>query len=215
MVYIVKVFIFAIQKLVIMQLAEIVSVTGMPGIFQVKGKRGDGLIVTSLVDGKSQFVSGRVHMFSTLDNITIYTTDEPVALKDVLAEMKKQEGKNPPADPNGKEYEIKKYFGSIIPTYDTVKVYLSDMKKLIKWYNLLNGKGLIDELVKDEATVTTEEKAEGGAEEKPKKATKKAADKDGEKSAKPKAEKASTKAKVAAPRTNAPPKKITTPRKAS
>jgi len=93
MVYIVKVFIFAIQKLVIMQLAEIVSVTGMPGIFQVKGKRGDGLIVTSLVDGKSQFVSGRVHMFSTLDNITIYTTDEPVALKDVLAEMKKQEGK--------------------------------------------------------------------------------------------------------------------------
>jgi pyruvate/2-oxoglutarate dehydrogenase complex dihydrolipoamide acyltransferase (E2) component len=154
-------------------------------------------------------------MFSTLDNITIYTTDEPVALKDVLAEMKKQEGKNPPADPNGKEDEIKKYFASIIPTYDTVKVYLSDMKKLIKWYNLLNGKGLIDELLKDETAVATEEKAEGGAEEKPKKATKKAADKDGEKSAKPKAEKASTKAKVAAPRTNAPPKKITTPRKAS
>jgi hypothetical protein len=85
-----------------MQLAEIVSVSQMPGIFQVVGKKQDGLIVKSLVDGKSQFISGRTHMFSTLDNITIYTTDEPIALKEVLAEMKKQFAKNPPVASNAK-----------------------------------------------------------------------------------------------------------------
>ncbi|HEY0261482.1 MAG TPA: DUF5606 domain-containing protein, partial [Chitinophagales bacterium] len=122
-----------------MQLAEIVSVTGMPGIFQVKGKRADGLIVTSLVDGKSQFVSGRVHMFSTLDNITMYTTDEPRVLKEILAEMKKQEATNKPVSVDAKEDEIRAYIEKVIPDYDKEKVYLSDMKKLIRWYTILNG----------------------------------------------------------------------------
>jgi len=198
-----------------MQLSEIVSVTGMPGIFQVKGKRSEGLIVTSLVDGKSQFISGRVNMFSTLDNITIYTTDEPVSLKEVLAEMKKQEAKNPPVDASAKEDVLKKYFGSIIPTYDTEKVYLSDMKKLVKWYSILNGKGLIEELTSDEkAAQEKTESTETSTEEKPKKATKKAKE-DGAKESKPKGDKAPTKTKMVAPKTNVAPKKITTPRKAS
>lgn len=197
-----------------MQLAEIVSITGIPGIFQVKGKRADGLIVTSLVDGKTQFVSGRVHMFSTLDNITMYTTDEPRSLKDILAEIKKQEAKNPPVDANAKEAEIKAYIEKIIPDYDKEKVYLSDMKKLIRWYAVLNGKGLIEELIAaPEAATETAAEAEATSEEAPKKTTKKAAAKD----AKPKTEKAAVAkpAKITAPKTNAPAKKITTPRKAS
>lgn len=197
-----------------MQLAEIVSITGIPGIFQVKGKRADGLIVTSLVDGKTQFVSGRIHMFSTLDNITMYTTDEPRSLKDILAEIKKQEAKNPPVDANAKEAEIKAYIEKIIPDYDKEKVYLSDMKKLIRWYGVLNGKGLIEELIAaPEAATETAAEAEATSEEAPKKTTKKAAAKD----AKPKAEKAAVAkpAKITAPKTNAPAKKITTPRKAS
>jgi hypothetical protein len=101
-----------------------------------------------LVDGKSQFISGRTHMFSTLDNITIYTTDEPIALKEVLAEMKKQFAKNPPVASNASEEDdLKKYFGSIIPAYDTEKVYVSDMKKLVKWYAILDSNKLIDELL--------------------------------------------------------------------
>ena len=197
-----------------MQLAEIVSITGIPGIFQVKGKRADGLIVTSLVDGKTQFVSGRIHMFSTLDNITMYTTDEPRSLKDILAEIKKQEAKNPPVDANAKEAEIKAYIEKIIPDYDKEKVYLSDMKKLIRWYAVLNGKGLIEELIAaPEAATETVAEAEATSEEAPKKTTKKAAAKD----AKPKAEKAAVAkpVKITAPKTNAPAKKITTPRKAS
>lgn len=197
-----------------MQLAEIVSITGIPGIFQVKGKRADGLIVTSLVDGKSQFVSGRIHMFSTLDNITMYTTDEPRSLKDILAEIKKQESKNPPVDVNAKEDEIKAYIEKIIPDYDKGRVYLSDMKKLIRWYTILNEKGLIEELIATaEAVAETATEVETVSEDAPKKTTKKATAKD----AKPKAEKAAVAkpAKITAPKTNAPAKKITTPRKAS
>lgn len=191
-----------------MKLAEIVSITGMPGLFKVLTKKGDGVIVTSLTDGKSQFVSARTHLFSSLDNITIYTTDENKALKDVFAEMKKQEGAHAPAAVKSDE-EIKKYIAAIIPDYDREKVYLSDMKKLIKWYNLLNDKKLIEELLKDEATA--EEAASDDApikETKPAKA-KKQSDAP-KKEPKPKGEKVSKVATKAAP-----VKKITTPRKAS
>ena len=66
-----------------MKLSEIVSVTGMPGLYKASGKRTDGLIVTSLTDGTTKFVSGRVHLFSTLDNITIYTQEGNKELKHV------------------------------------------------------------------------------------------------------------------------------------
>ncbi len=207
--------IFAIQKNLYMQLAEIVSVSQMPGIFQVIGKKQDGLIVKSLVDGKSQFISGRTYMFSTLDNITIYTTDEPISLKEVLAEMKKQFAKNPPVASNVSEADLKKYFASIIPTYDTEKVYVSDMKKLVKWYSILDTNKLIDELIKDEEVVADSTEDTTDATDKPKKSTKKSVADDA-KDAKPtKVKAATTKTKTAAPKTNVAPKKITTPRKAS
>jgi len=207
--------IFAVQKIQYMQLAEIVSVSQMPGIFQVIGKKQDGLIVKSLVDSKTQFISGRTHMFSTLDNITIYTTDEPIALKEVLAEMKKQFAKNPPVASNASEADLKKYFGSIIPAYDTEKVYVSDMKKLVKWYAILDSNKLIDELLNGEEVVAETNEDVTDATEKPKKATKKAVADDAKDVKPTKVKAATTKTKTAAPKTNVAPKKITTPRKAS
>ena len=68
-----------------MDLSEIVAIPGMPGLFKITARRNDGLIVTSLLDDKTQFVSGRTNLFSTLDNITIYTTEDPIVLKEVLA----------------------------------------------------------------------------------------------------------------------------------
>lgn len=64
-----------------MELSEIAAVTGLPGLFKISSRRADGVIVTSLVDGKTQFVSGRNHLFTTLDNITMYTTGEAAMLK--------------------------------------------------------------------------------------------------------------------------------------
>lgn len=179
-----------------MDLSEIVSVTGMPGLFTIASRRNDGLIATSLVDGRTQFISGRTNFFSTLDNITIYTTDEPVSLKEVLAAIKKNEKKNPVPKPND-DTALKAWLETVLPNYDKEKVHLSDMKKLAKWYTLLSDKKLIDEL--------TAEKSESEESREEVKETKK--------EVKPKTVKADTSSKAHSK--PAPVKKITTPRKAS
>lgn len=190
-----------------MELSEIVAITGMPGLYKISARRNDGLIVTSLADNKTQFVSGRTHMFTTLDNVTMYTTDEPVALKDVLAAIKKNG-----AVPDGKDdAKTKSWLEQVLPNYDKEKVYVSDMKKLLRWYTLLNDKNLIEEL-------TAEKKAEAAAEEKEEVAekTSKAAKEDKpKKESKPKVKKdtaAATSKKNTKPAPAA--KKVSAPRKA-
>ncbi|HWB63314.1 MAG TPA: DUF5606 domain-containing protein [Chitinophagales bacterium] len=143
-----------------MQLSEIVAISGMPGLYKIASRRNDGLIVTSLIDDKTQFVSGRTALFTTLDNITMYTTDEPASLKDVLASVKNSEPTT--AVPDAKdEAALKAWLEAVLPNYDKEKVHVSDMKKLAKWYQILNAKGLIEELT----TEKTEEKAEDSKEE--------------------------------------------------
>ena len=167
-----------------MELAEIVAITGMSGLFKVTSRRNDGLIVTSLVDDKTQFVSGRTHLFSTLDNITLYTTDEPALLKDVLASIKGKEASHP--TPDGKDdSKLKAWMEAVLPTYDKEKVTAD----------------------KPEPTEATA--AEGEEEKKAKPAKEDKAKKE----AKPKVKKEV--AVKAQPKTAAPVKKITTPRKAS
>jgi hypothetical protein len=143
-----------------MTLAEIVSVTGMPGLYKASGKRSDGLIATSLVDGTTKFLSGRVHLFSTLDNITIYTQEGTKELRQVLADMKAKEETHP-AKALKTDEEIKAYFEAVIPDYDKEKFYASHMKKLIGWYNILDKKKLIAELTAEptEAAAETTEEA--------------------------------------------------------
>ena len=92
------------KKLYLMDLSEIVAVTGMPGLFKVTNKRADGLIVTSLLDDKTQFIPGRTHMFTTLDNITIYTTEDTTPLEGESAGLpSKKRTKLQPAVPDGKK----------------------------------------------------------------------------------------------------------------
>ncbi|MCW5907788.1 MAG: DUF5606 domain-containing protein [Chitinophagales bacterium] len=192
-----------------MELGEIAAITGMPGLYKITARRNDGLIVTSLIDGKTQFVSGRTHMFTTLDSITMYTTDEPAELKTVLASIKEKE-KNSPV-PDGKDdAAIKAWMETVLPTYDKEKVYVSDMKKLAKWYSLLNSKNLIEELLADKPE---EKEAEEVTEDTAKK-VKTAKDDKPKKESKPKV----TKADKASSKANTKPapaaKKVTAPRKA-
>jgi len=204
-----------------MTLADIVSITGMGGLFEVTARRNDGLIVTSLADNKTTFVSGRNHLFTSLDNITLYTTGDGVMLKDVLAEMQKQQATNDPAAAKT-DADVKAYIEKVIPDYDREKVYVSDMKKLLKWYQLLAGKNLLEELLKEEEAPTGEEgtaaadaelfPAEEGAPKK-KAAAKAKDDTKVKKEAKPKS--TVDKSAKAASKPAAPVKKITTPRKAS
>lgn len=181
-----------------MDLSEIVSIPGLPGLFKISARRNDGLIVTSLVDDKTQFVSGRNNLFSTLDNITIYTDNEDtISLKEVLAGIKKSKAALPDAK---KEADLKTWMGKVLPNYDKEKVHVSDMKKLAKWYSILDGKNLIEELTAEKAESETEE-TEAKKDLTPHKESKHIATKSDQSS------KGTSKP--------APVRKITTPRKAS
>lgn len=195
-----------------MELGEIAAITGMPGLYKITARRNDGLIVTSLVDGKNQFVSGRTHMFTTLDSITMYTTDEPVELKTVLASIKEKESSHPV--PDGKDdAKIKAWMEVVLPAYDKEKVYVSDMKKLAKWYTLLSSKNLVEELLaekKEEAAAETTEDT-GDAKEKK---TKVAKEDKPKKESKPKVSKADKPSSKASTKPAPAAKKVTAPRKA-
>jgi len=146
-----------------MDLNKIFAISGKPGLFQVVTQRTNGFIVRSLVSGKTNFISLRTHAFSALGNISIYTMADATLLKDVLKSIheKNEAGTTTPPDPKSEGSVLHAYMKEILPEYDEDRVYNSDIKKLIKWYNLLKEKDMLDFSEPEE-----EEKAEEGTEAK-------------------------------------------------
>lgn len=165
-----------------MQYREIVAITGLGGLYQLIASKQDGAIVKSLEDQSSRFVSSRIHNFTPLESIEVFTTGDNVNLVSVFKAMDEQSTEKPgtKADNNA----IKAYFKSVFPTFDEERVYVSDMKKMVKWYSILKENDLLkfDEILapQDEAAAEpVAEVAEVGTEEKtaakkPKAAAKKA-----------------------------------------
>ncbi|MCW3114574.1 MAG: hypothetical protein JWR18_2970 [Segetibacter sp.] len=119
-----------------MEYGKIISVTGMAGLFELVGSKKDGAIVRSLEDKSTKFVASRVHNFSHLESIEVYTVRDNVNLVDVLTAM--QNSSEPlPSDKDGNA--VKAYFQKVYPDMDFEKVYASDMKKMVKWYNVLKA----------------------------------------------------------------------------
>ena len=117
-----------------MEYSKLVAVTGLPGLFELINSKTDGAIVRSLDDNSTRFVSSRIHNFSHLESIEIYTVRDNVNLVDVLNAMDKAGG----TLPDEKDATaIKKYFEKVYPDMDFDRVYVSDMKKMVKWYSVL------------------------------------------------------------------------------
>lgn len=156
-----------------MQYREIVAVTGLGGLFQLLASKQDGAIVRSLEDKSTRFVSSRVHNFTPLESIEVFTTGDNVNLSAVFKAMQEQETTHPLADSKADNNAIKAYFKSVFPEFDEERVYVSDMKKMVKWYGILKSNDLLkfDE-EETEETVAAEVEAPAAEEEKPKKATK-------------------------------------------
>ena len=124
-------------------LKEILSISGKPGLFKLINNTTNALIVESLLDGK-RFPAYSNAKIIALEDISIYTEDEDMPLKTVFKRMyEKEEGKTAI---NHKESSavITKYIESVIPEYDADRVYVSDMRKMIQWYNLLLAKNLLN-----------------------------------------------------------------------
>lgn len=144
-----------------MRFRDITSITGMGGLFKMESHKPSGLIVTSLTEGWTKFVSNREHLFSPLDNISIYTANDTVELLDVMLKAYEQKSSNPPVDAKSDNATLSAYFEKVLPEYDREKVHISDIKKFIKWFQILDEKGIlateIEEKAKEEAEAKTEE----------------------------------------------------------
>lgn len=151
-----------------MKFNEIISISGKSGLFRLLNTRPDGIIVQSLEDGKSNFVSSRIHNVITLDNIALYREhEETTPLRDVFIAMKENDSNVPEAGAD--EKKLRAYVESILPDYDKQRVHASDMKKLVKWYHILKQKDILPQ-PEDEAT--TEVEVKSGESEAGEKATK-------------------------------------------
>ncbi len=117
-----------------MEYSRIVAVTGLPGLYEILTSKSDGAIVRSLDDGNTKFVSSRVHNLSHLESIEIYTSGDNVSLSDIFMAMKGSSE----ALPNVKDNKaLKGYFEKAYPEMDFERVYTSDMKKMVNWFNSL------------------------------------------------------------------------------
>jgi hypothetical protein len=125
-----------------MQYREIVAVTGLGGLYQLLSTKGDGAIVRALADNSTKFISSRQHNVTPLDSIEIYTTGQNVRLHEVLQKMKESNKQRP--DVKGNPDNIRAYFREVYPDMDEDRVYTSDMKKMLKWYDILEGADLLD-----------------------------------------------------------------------
>lgn len=144
------------QSNLIMEYSKLVAVSGLPGLFEVISSKNDGAVVRSLVDKTTKFASSRIHQFSHLESIEIYTTGENVNLVDIFIAM---DGGT--ALPDVKDDKaVKSYFEKVYPEMDFERVYVSDMKKIVKWFDILKKNDIEIKLTQPEETVTEEEAAE-------------------------------------------------------
>ena len=127
-----------------MSLEKYIAVSGLSGIYELVHTRNNGLIIKDLDNEKVKFISTRKHQFTPLGTVAIYTYDDATELKVIFKTMHKKKDELPIANLKGSSDEIRSYFKKILPDYDPNRVHISDIKKVIKWYNFLNDRNLLD-----------------------------------------------------------------------
>lgn len=154
-----------------MDLSQIVSVSGHGGLFKVISQIKNGIIVEGLEDQKRMPVYASQKVVA-LEDISIYTYSEDVPLKEVLLAIQEKLGGSNAPEGKASNDELKAFMEKVMPEYDKDRVYVSDIKKLAKWYNELNAQGLI---TKEEEDKKEEKEGKPAADKKKetKKATKK------------------------------------------
>ncbi|MDB9960707.1 DUF5606 domain-containing protein [Oceanihabitans sp.] len=139
-----------------MTLDKVLSISGRPGLFKLVTQTRNGFIAESLIDKKKLSVSMQ-HNVSILSEIAIYTLSEELPLKDVFNKIKvKENGKKTSISHKESKDKLEEYFFEVLPDYDEDRVYASDIKKIIQWYNLLEKHNMLN----FEETVKTSDEEE-------------------------------------------------------
>jgi hypothetical protein len=143
-----------------MEYNKIIAVTGLPGLYELLSSKSDGAIVRSLDDKTTRFVSSRIHNFSHLESIEVYTVRDNVNLVDILKAMEADSAKLPD---DKDAAALKAYFTKVYPDLDFTRVYSSDLKKMVKWFSVLKANNV--EIKLSEPEEGEEEEAEVEEEE--------------------------------------------------
>lgn len=139
-----------------MTLDKILAISGKPGLYTLKLQTRTGFVAESLVDGKKITVNLRSNV-SLLSEISMYTETEEKPLVEVMRNIAKKENNGPALSHKATNEELIAYFGQILPDYDRDRVYPSDMKKVLNWYNILQGAGLTSSEAPAEEAVAAQE----------------------------------------------------------
>ena len=127
-----------------MKLRDILAISGEPGLYNYIAGSRNGVIAESLVDGKRKNFSGTHSRVSSLAEISIFTEDEDVALADVLTSLYAHTKGEQTLSHKASEAELRSLFDEVLPTYDRERFHLSDMRKLVQWFNILVKAGMTD-----------------------------------------------------------------------
>ena len=196
-----------------MEYNRIVAVTGLPGLFEVVSSKTDGAIVRSLEDKSTKFISSRVHNLSHLESIEVYTTGDNVQLTTIFQAMEEKGGDDLPDSKDNKA--LRAYFEKVFPELDFERVYTSDMKKMVKWYEIIKANDIpfISEETEENEEEEVEENEEADAAPAKKAAAKKTATKTAAKKAAPKKASAEEKPEKAPAKKTAAKKESAAPAK--
>ena len=140
-----------------MSLDKILSISGKPGLYKVIAQTRNGFVAESLIDNKK--VNVTIHSnVSILSEIAVYTLTEELPLREVLKKIKDKENGQPTTISHKDSKDtLEEYFFEVLPDYDEDRVYASDIKKIVQWYNLLQKHDMLDALEEETEQVTSEE----------------------------------------------------------
>jgi len=141
-----------------MSIQKILAISGKPGLYELKVQTRTGFVAESLLDGKKITVGLRANV-SLLSEIAVYTYSEEVRLAEVFKAIATKENEGPAISHKEDDTKLKAYFREVLPEFDEDRVYTSDIKKVVNWYNLLQPRGLVTV-----EALTQEEKPEETAE---------------------------------------------------
>ena len=142
-----------------MNLEKILAISGKPGLYALKIQTRSGFVAESLLDGKKITVGLRSNV-SLLSEISMYTDTEEKPLADVMRNIAIKEDNGPAISHKEDNDKLLAYFSEVLPDYDKDRVYASDIKKVLNWYNILQAKGLVSKEVPVKAEKETVETAE-------------------------------------------------------
>ncbi len=126
-----------------MSLEKVLAISGKPGIYKLHTQTRSGFVAESLID-KKRITVGVRHNVSLLSEIAIYTLTAEVPLREVLQKIKEKENGEPTISHKVSKDELEEFFFNILPDYDEDRVYASDIKKVVQWYNILQAQDMLD-----------------------------------------------------------------------